>query len=145
MIGLPKATESLLFAFLQAGERTSLLDTTLLDTGLLTYTVTQVEQATATNLTMLDDRDAVNRRRRQWEDTLNTNTVGNFANREGLGQTFSFDLDYVTTELLDPGLLALGNSVVYHDGVSGAEGRQFGLVANLLVNEGNSVHGCNNF
>lgn len=43
MIGLPRATVPLLFTFPQAGERTSLLDTTLLDTSLLTNAVTQVK------------------------------------------------------------------------------------------------------
>lgn len=111
MIGLLKAIKQFL------------LSTALLDACLLTYTIAEVEQAATTNFTMLDDGKTVNVWRGQWEDTLNANTVGHFTYGEGLCETVSLNLDDVATELLDPGLVALGNSVVDHNGVTGAEGR----------------------
>lgn len=111
MIGLLKAIKQYL------------LSTALFDASLLTYTIAKVEKAATANFTMLDDGKGVNVRRRHWEDTLNANTVGHFAYGEGLSETVSLDLDDVATELLDPGLVALSNSVVDHNGVTGAKGR----------------------
>jgi hypothetical protein len=59
---------------------------------------------------VLDDRDAVDIRRRHGKNPLYTNAIGDFADREGLGETFSLDLDDVAPEGLNPGFLALGNS-----------------------------------
>ncbi len=52
-----------------------LVNSTLLNTGLLTNTIAQVEETATTNLTVLHDRDAIDSRRRKWEDTLNTDAV----------------------------------------------------------------------
>ena len=70
------------------------VDGALLDAGLLTREVTEVEDARAADFTVLVDLDAVDERGLIRENPLNTDTVRNLANRERLRQSvLALDLD----------------------------------------------------
>ena len=73
----------------------------LLDAGLLTGEVAEVEDACAANLTELVDLDLVDERGLEGENPFDSDTAGNFADREraGVGGRTAY-LDDDASELL---------------------------------------------
>ena len=57
----------------------------------------------------------------------------------------ALDLNNVSAELLNPALLTFRDEVVDDNGIAGPELGEFFLVADLLVYEGDGVHGCCKF
>ena len=80
-------------SFLFSGGSTALL----LDTGSLTSELAQIVKLSATNLTYLVDLDALDVRRLDGEDTLNTNGTRHFTNSEALLVTVTCNFDHNTT------------------------------------------------
>lgn len=93
----------------------------LFDTSLLTQEATEIEQARTAYLTPLEQLYFADVGRRIREDTFNTYAVGNFAYGEGLGSAFSFDLNHIPAESLNPLLVPFNDFIVYHDVITGAE------------------------
>lgn len=93
----------------------------LFDTGFLTGETTQIVQFGTTHLTILVDCDRLDKGRFHGEDTLNADTIRNFAYSETLLILVAAYADYYAAELLDTLLVTLFDAVSYSDGVAGAE------------------------
>ena len=107
-----------------------------LDAGLLAGKVAEVEDTCATDFTDFVQFNLVNGRRLIREDSLDTDTVGNFPDGEGLrvrgGTT---NLDHHAAEALETLLVAFLDPVRHRDGVAGFElrvGGSFVLGERLL-------------
>lgn len=125
-----------------------LVNSLLLDTGLLTGEVTEVVDTCATNYTVLVHLDVVDVGRVEGEDTLYTYAVRNLADGEHLGLARTLDLDYHTTEALQTLLVTLDDFVSYGDSITSTELRHVGISLGpcLLVYELDDcifVHCCN--
>ena len=94
------------------------VDSSLLDTGLLASECTQIVKLCATYLTMLVDLDALDVRRLDWEDTLNTYGTRHLTHCEALLVSMTGNLDNYTTVELDTLLATLDNFVSDSDSVT---------------------------
>ena len=108
----------------------------LLDAGLLSGEVAEVEDACATDFTDFVEFNAVDRGRFVREDPLDTDAVGNLADGEGLRVGGgSANLDHHATEALESVLLSFLDPVRHRHGVAGLElrvGGSFVLGERLL-------------
>ena len=95
--------------------------TLLLDAGSLTCELAQVVQLSATYLTDLVDLDAIDVRRLDREDTLDTYSARHLANGEALLVTMTTNLDDDATIELDTLLGTLDNFVSDSNGVTSLE------------------------
>ncbi len=99
----------------------------LLDAGLLTGEVAEVEDACPADFTDLIELDAVDSRRLIREDSFDTHATGNFADGEGPGESIlSADLDDDASEFLQTLFVAFLDLVGHGDGITGLELRIFG-------------------
>ena len=97
----------------------------LLNAGLLTGEVAEVEDAGSADLTDLVDFDAVNEGGSEGENPLNTDSAGNLADRKGPGiLILSLNLDNDASELLKTFLIAFLDFIGYGDGITGLELRE---------------------
>ena len=113
----------------------SLLDDELLllDSGLLTREVAEVEDAGPADLTDLVQFNAVDRGRLIREDSLDSDTAGNFADGKSPGERIlTLDLDDDTSEFLKSLFVTFLDLIGNGDGVTGLELRIF---SNFLVLE----------
>ena len=137
---MPRGGIQLLF-FLSSFE----VDGALLDAGLLTREVTEVEDARAADFTVLVDLDAVDERGLIRENPLNTDTVRNLANRERLRQSvLALDLDHDSAELLETVLIAFLDPVGHGHRVTCAEGGEFSnfFIQKSLLSYFHQIHFC---
>src|SRR5574344_1465914 len=89
-----------------------------LNTCFLTRKVTEVIQFSTTNLTDFVDNDAVNGRRLDGENTLNTYSAGHFANSETLLLSVTGNFDNYSAVELDTLFCSLDNFVSNGNSVS---------------------------
>ena len=120
----------------------------LLDAGLLTGKITEVEDACAANLTDLVYLDAVNERGLVGENPFNTYAAGYLADSEcpceGIHTLY---LDNYSTEFLESLLITFLDSVGHGDCVTGLElriGGNFLILESLLCNF-NQIHNTKYF
>ncbi len=111
-----------------------------LDAGLLTYQIAEVIQAGATYFTALEHLNVFDIGRCKREDTLYTDAVADFANGEGFTGAFAFDLNDITAEHLNTGLIAFDDLIAYGNVVTGAEFGKFPLGQHLVLYKKNRVH-----
>ena len=116
------------------------LDAAFFDTGLLTGQITQVVQFCAANLTVAVDLDLIDIRAVQRENTLNTFTVGDTANRDRLSNSGTLAGNYRTGIKLNTLFSALFNLVVDADGIADNEVGMTILIGVFLSDFLNSVH-----
>lgn len=95
----------------------------------LAHSVTQIVQLRSANLTLADHLYAVNNRRVQRENTLNTAAMCNTANSKGFADAAVLLCDYSTLEYLDTALVAFLDSYVNLYGITDTESRYFLLHA----------------
>jgi hypothetical protein len=97
------------------------------DSGSFALTATQVVQASSSHTASAHQLDLVEVGRKKGEDTLYTNTVGNFAYGEGLTIGAGIlALDNRTLKLLDTLFVSFANLHVYIYGITGLERRKVG-------------------
>ena len=115
----------------------------LLDAGLLTGEITEVEDACAADLTNLVDLDAVNERGLVGENPFNTYAAGYLADSECPGEGIhTLYLDNYSTKLLESLFITFLDSVGHGDCVTGLElriGGYFLILESLLCNF-NQIH-----
>ena len=102
-----------------------------LNLGCLTNSVTQVVELCSANLTLTDNVYLLNVRRVDGEGLLHAASVGNASYGEGLGDSAAVLCNNGTLEHLNSLAVTLFDSVVYTNGVTNVDDRQFGL--KLLV------------
>ncbi len=97
------------------------LDSLLFDSCFLTSKRTQVIQFRTTYFTELVNRDALDERRLDREDTLNTHVLRHLTNREALLVAVARDADYDTAILLDTLFVTLFDTIRNGDRVTTLE------------------------
>ena len=96
----------------------------LSDASLLTGKLAEIEDARSADLTYLVDLYLVDERALVRENPLNTDAVGNLANRESPGiRSGSTNLDDYSAEILQSVLITFFNPVGHGDSVTGLECR----------------------
>ena len=114
-----------------------------LDAGLLAGQIAEVEDTCTTYFTVLVHLDAVDEGGLEREDSFDTDTTGNLADREGLGERIhTLHLNDDTSEFLEAFLVSLFDSVGNGDGITGLEfrvGSGFLILESLLCNF-NQIH-----
>lgn len=98
-----------------------LAGTAFFDACFLAGEFAQVVEFCATNFTVFVDSYAVDKRRLQGEDTLNTDVIGHFANCKTLFVAVARDADDNTLVHLDTLFVALFNAIGYCDCVASVE------------------------
>ena len=111
--------------FLYGDRESERLHSLFLDTGFLTGELAQVVQLGAAYLTDFVDRDALDERRLDREDSLYTDVVGHLANRETLLVTMTGDADHYAAIHLDTLLVTLLDTVSDRNRVATLERRMF--------------------
>ena len=102
-----------------------------LDAGLLAGEVAQIEDAGPADFAILVDSDAVDEGRLVREDPFDSDTAGDFADREGPGvRGGAAYLDNHTAEILKTELVTFLDLIGNGDGVTGLEIRE---ICNILV------------
>ena len=96
-------------------------DFLLLDTGLLTGEVAQIEDAGAAHSTVLVDVDLLDERTGEGEDTLHSDAVSDLADSKGLGSSASTALQHNALEVLDSLFVTFFDLVMYSDGIASLE------------------------
>ena len=105
----------------------------LLDAGLLTGQVAEIEDAGAADLTDFIHLDALDERRLVRENPLDANAAGDLTDGESTSMRGSAtDLDDGTSELLEPVLVAFTNLIGHGDSVTGLES---GEIRHVRVSE----------
>ncbi len=105
----------------------------LLDPGLLTRELTQVEYSGPADLTDLVQLDVLDERGLEGENPLNSDSTGNLADCEGpCGRSGASFLDDNTPEVLKPLFISLLDPISDGDSVTGLE---LGEGSNFLVSE----------
>lgn len=93
-----------------------------LDTSSFTLTSSQVEQSSSSYSTLSQYVDLLDRWRKDREDTLYTDTIGDFSYCESLTIGVRvFTLDHSSLELLDSFLITFFDTYVYIDGITSFE------------------------
>ncbi len=98
---------------------------------LLTAELSQVVQLRSSDLTITNDLYLLNVRRIQRPCLLNADSAGFLANGEGLAAACSLNLQDSSLKDLNSGALSLLNSVMYANGITYIELRDFLLLAFL--------------
>ena len=96
-------------------------DFLLLDTGLLTGEVAQIEDAGAAHSTVLVDINLLDERACEGEDTLHSDTVGDLTDSKGFSGSASATLQNNALEVLDSLFVSFLNLVMDSDGIASLE------------------------
>ena len=118
----------------------------LLDAGLLTGEITEVEDTGAANLTHLVYLNAVNERALVGENPFHTNSAGHLADCESPCEGIhTLYLDDDSAEFLKPLLITFLNPIGNGDGITGLELRILGrfLILESLLCNFNQIHNTN--
>ncbi len=101
------------------------------DTCRFTLTTFHVVKLRSSYFTLFHNLDLIDRRRDNWEDTLNTYSIGYFSNSEGLTVASAPALNYSTLKLLNALFVSFLDFYVNVDSITRVKVRQ--VFANLCI------------